>query len=302
MDHRFSRRDFIMGTAAGAAVSGTLLYSLHSQHSPANRAQDTLVPHQPAGLAGRPSVVSLINGENRRNNVHESLVAIEDQILPLLKSKKHVVIKPNIVSTRLQPASTNVETLHGILDFLGPRFKGPVVIAESSAGFTTEGYENFGYHQVISEHRPLQVSLIDLNEEGRYKTHTIFNGDLHAVPVRLAARLLDPDAFIICSAMLKTHNTVVATLSIKNMALGAPLHSARKEGKRWNDKRLYHGGVRQTHVDIMLTAQRLQPFWGANRPRRLRRHGRQWAHEWQAGAVSDRDRLHRLRRRRPRRH
>jgi uncharacterized protein (DUF362 family) len=68
---------------------------------------------------------------------------------------------------------------------------------------------------------------------------------------------------VICCAVLKTHNTVVATLSLKNMALGAPLHNSRKETDRWNDKRLYHGGVRQTHVDIMLTAQRLQPFWGA---------------------------------------
>jgi uncharacterized protein (DUF362 family) len=74
---------------------------------------------------------------------------------------------------------------------------------------------------------------------------------------------MDPDAFVFCSAILKTHNTVVATLSIKNMALGAPLHSARKDSNRWNDKRLFHGGVRQTHVDIMLAAQQLKPFWGA---------------------------------------
>jgi uncharacterized protein (DUF362 family) len=156
-----------------------------------------------------------------------------------------------------------VDAIHGILDFLAPRFKGPVVIAESSAGFTTEGYDHFGYRQVVGEHKPLQVSLVDLNEEGKYETHTILNGDLHAVPVRLAARLLDPEAYIICSAIMKTHNTVVATLSIKNMALGAPLHSPRKATPRWNDKRLYHGGVRQTHVDIMLTAQRLRPCWGA---------------------------------------
>ena len=91
----------------------------------------------------------------------------------------------------------------------------------------------------------------------------MLSGDLHLVPVRLAARLLDPEAFVICSAILKTHNTVVATLSLKNMCLGAPLHNPRKESQRWSDKRLYHGGVRQTHVDIALTAQRLQPFWGA---------------------------------------
>jgi len=52
-----------------------------------------------------------------------------------------------MVSTDHQPASTHVDALHGILDFLGPRFKGPVVIAESSAGFTTEGFDNFGYRR-----------------------------------------------------------------------------------------------------------------------------------------------------------
>ena len=190
-------------------------------------------------------------------------MAIEDQIMPVLKTKKRVLIKPNIVSTNNQLASTHVDALHGILDFLGPRFKGPVTIAESSAGFTTEGYDHFGYNAAVQEHKPLEVSLVDLNEEGKYMTHSILNGDLHLTPVRLAARLLDPETFVICSAVLKTHNTVVATLSLKNMALGAPLHSARKESQGWNDKRVYHGGVRQTHVDIAMTIERLQPYLGA---------------------------------------
>jgi uncharacterized protein (DUF362 family) len=247
-----SRRSFLW-TSAGVIATSKLL------HAQGPAAQPT--PSQ--GLLDRRSTVSLASGNSRRKNICQSLVAIEDQILPVLKTKKCVVIKPNIVNTVNQLASTHVDALQGILDFLAPRFKGPVVIAESSAGFTTEGYDHFRYQQVISEHKPLPISLVDLNEEGKYQTHTILDGDLHPVPVRLAARLLDPEAYVICSAMLKTHNTVVATLSIKNMALGAPLHSARKESSPWNDKRLYHGGVRQTHVDIMLTAQRLQPFWGA---------------------------------------
>ena len=216
----------------------------------------------PAGSTAR-TVVSVAHGERRRQNICDSLVAIEDQILPILQTRKSVVIKPNIVSPDNQLASTHVDALHGILDFLAPRFKGAVVIAESSAGYSTEGYDHFCYHDLISEHRPLPVTLVDLNEEGKYGVHSILDGNLHVVPVRLAARLLDPDAFVISSAILKTHNTVVGTLSIKNMALGAPLHSGRKETSRWNDKRLYHGGVRQTHIDIMMTAQKLQPFWGA---------------------------------------
>jgi uncharacterized protein (DUF362 family) len=258
MEPPLSRRSFLW-TAATVAASGKLLLSEPPSVAP-------LATTGPASATSPPeqrSVVSVVSGAARRKNVCDALVAVEDRILPVLRTKKSVVIKPNIVNTVNQLASTHVDALHGILDFLGPRFKGPVVIAESSAGFTTEGYDHFHYPQVVPEHKPLQVSLVDLNEEGRYETHTILDGDLHAVPVRLAARLLDPDAFIICSGMLKTHNTVVATLSIKNMALGAPLHSPRKSSQRWNDKRIYHGGIRQTHVDILLTAQRLRPHWGA---------------------------------------
>ncbi len=95
-------------------------------------------------------MVSVANGASRRKNVQEALAAIEDQIMPVLKTKKHVVIKPNIVSTSNQLASTHVDALHGILDFLAPRFKGPVVIAESSAGYTTEGYDHFGYRRACA--------------------------------------------------------------------------------------------------------------------------------------------------------
>ena len=252
-EQQFSRRNFLW-TAAAFTASTALL-----------RSQDRPAAPVPTALSSAPrSVVALTNGANRRKNIQDALAAIEDQILPVLKTKKHVVIKPNIVSTTNQLASTHVDALHGILDFLGPRFKGPIVIAESSAGYTTEGFDHFGYRRLIPEHKPLEVSLVDLNEEGKYLTHRILDGDLHLVPVRLAARLLDPDAYVICSAMLKTHNTVVATLSLKNMALGAPLHSARRESPEWNDKRLYHGGVRQTHVDIALTVERLKPCWGAS--------------------------------------
>ena len=247
-----SRRSFLW-TSAGVIAAGRLVHANESGVKPALS----------QGVPDRRSTVALASGTSRRENACQSLVTIEDQILPVLKTKKCVVIKPNIVNTANQLASTHVDALQGILDFLAPRFKGPVIIAESSAGFTTEGYDHFHYQQAIADHKPLSVSLVDLNEEGKYQVHTILDGDLHAVPVRLAARLLDPDAYVICSCMLKTHNTVVATLSIKNMTLGAPLHSARKDSPGWNDKRLYHGGVRQTHVDIMLTAQRMQPFWGA---------------------------------------
>jgi uncharacterized protein (DUF362 family) len=241
-----SRRGFLRLSAgvAGAAVVGPRLVGAE-------------VP--PAAA----SVVSVVHGESRRRNVAEALALVEDRILPVLRQKKSVVIKPNIVSLIQPLAASHADALHGILDFLAPRWKGPVVIAESSAGNTREGYEQLGFTKVPAEHGEREVALVDLNSEGRYETLQILDDNLHLQPVRLAARLLDPDAYVICSGAMKTHNAVVATLSIKNMALGAPLRSGPKDPRRWSDKRRYHVGIRQMHYDIMLTAQRMRPFFGA---------------------------------------
>jgi len=239
MPTEFSRRIFLGSSAA--ALAGRILRGSQAASSP----------------------VALIKGEDRRKNIHDALAAIDDQIRPVLQRKKYVVIKPNNVSTVNPLAATHADALNGILDYLEPRFKGPVIVAESSAGETMQGFENFHYDRVAAERRSQKVSLVDLNTEARYETMPLIDFDIHPAPVRLAARLFDPDAFIICSAILKTHNTVVATLSVKNMVLGAPLHNAPKETPRWNDKRRYHTGIRQTHYNMFLTAAKMRPFWGA---------------------------------------
>ncbi len=206
--------------------------------------------------------VALTKGENRRANITAALDLIDKEITAKLRNRKVVVIKPNCVSTNKQLAATHVDALNGILDYLEKRWKGPVVIAESSAGYSHDAFENFKYADAAKEHPKLKPQLVCLNEEGLYETIQLLNGDLHIQPVRLAKRMLDPDAFVISSCMLKTHNTVIATLNIKNICLGVPLRSKRGENPRWNDKRVYHGGIRQTHYDILLTAQRLCPNWG----------------------------------------
>ena len=255
MNSTISRRDLLQ------AGVGVLTLSAAAKRAIAQ----SPVPITPAFAAtsNNRSTVSLIKGDDRRKNVYQALMAIDHKIAPQLKRKKYVVIKPNNVSTTTQLASTHTEALCGILDYVSERFHGPVIIAESSAGNTLEGFEAFGYSRVASEYKKQKVQLLDLNTEGLYQTVAVLDRDLHVANVRLAARLQDPEAFVFSSAMLKTHNTVVATLSIKNMCLGAPLHQAPKETSRWNDKRKYHVGVRQTHYNMMLTAQRLKPFWGA---------------------------------------
>lgn len=271
MTKHYSRRTLFQ--MAGLAASSTLASRYAwAQQAPAQNPPSVGAssrrnfgganPEPFPGLAQR-STVSLVQGENRRKNVYESLMAIDEQIRPKLKAKKYVVIKPNNVSTVNQLAATHADALHGILDYLETRFKGPIIIAESSAGNTMTGFENFKYPAVVAEHKKQKVSLLDFNEEAKYVLLPLVDFNMHVVPVRLAARLLDPDAFVLGSAILKTHNMAIVTLALKNMVVGAPLHQAPKETRRWNDKRRYHVGIRQSYYNMFLTAQKLQTNWGA---------------------------------------
>jgi len=210
----------------------------------------------------RRSTVAIEHGDDRRKNVYLALKAIDKDLQAKMQGKKYAVIKPNFVNTENQLAAAHADSMRGILDYLSERFKGPVVIAESSAGDTGRAYDNFKYRALESEYRKKQLKLIDLNQEAKFERIAILDPDLHIVPCRIAARLVDPEAFVISAAMLKTHNTVIASLSIKNMVLGAPLHQAAGETPRWNEKRKFHVGLRQTHYNMMVTAQRLN--WGAS--------------------------------------
>lgn len=223
----------------------------------------SLAAGTPLVAAPGRSAVALVRGEDRRRNVHDALVAIDDQVRPALRRKKYVLLKPNCVAVDNQVGSTHAGALHGILDYLEPRFKGPVVIADSSKDCTWDAYENFGYNRVVAEHRSRKISLVDLNDEPDFITQEIIDRDLHLAQVRLAARLFDPDAFILGCAILKAHDNVIVTLSVKNLAMAAPLHNSRKEAAAWHDKYRYHSGYRQIQMNVALTAKRLRPFWGA---------------------------------------
>lgn len=215
-----------------------------------------------AAAAPRPTV-ALVRGEDRRKNVYQALLAIDNQVRAAMRRKQYVLLKPNCVSVKNQLGSTHADALRGILDYVVPRFRGPIVIAESSRDETRDAYDNFGYGRVVAEYRERRITLVDLNREERFRPFEILDRDLHLIQVRLAERLFDPQAFILGSAILKSHDAVVATLSVKNLCLAAPLHSVPGAAERWHDKSRYHQGYRQMHFNILLTAKAMRPFWGA---------------------------------------
>jgi uncharacterized protein (DUF362 family) len=263
---RFSRRSFLAATPVVAFAAG-------QQTAPA---PGLATPGQSASFpySKTRAVVSVVKGDSRRKNVHDALVAIDDQIAPVLKRKKYVLLKPNGVTAQAPAACTHADAIRGGLDYLAPRFKGPIVIAESpAAGTAWESYEALRYGDLTKEFRSQQVSLVDLNEEQKVEPVTILDENLHLIPIRLISRLMDPDAYVISLPVAKTHLICVVTLSVKNMVLSAPLRvvpkTASKDGKGpafavpWNDKWKIHITYRHANYNMMLVAQRMRPHWGA---------------------------------------
>ncbi len=189
--------------------------------------------------------VSLVKGDDRRNNVAKSLNLIADEIKRNLHSRQ-IIIKPNFVSTSIQLASSHVDQIRGILDFIKGFYRGKVIIAEAACGDTVEAYRNFGYLSLLKEY---DVELIDLNK-GPFEKIPIIDNLNRTIHVRISRLLLDEENYVISAAKLKTHDTVIVTLSIKNLAIGSVFVS---------DKKLVHQGTRVTNMSIAAIAQHVWP-------------------------------------------
>ena len=189
--------------------------------------------------------VSLIKGKNRREITRRSLERIAGDIETGIRSRQ-IVIKPNFVSSMIQLASSHVDQIRGILDFLAPFQKGKIIVAEAACYGTWGAYRTFGYTSLIDEY---DVELVDLND-GPSETLWITNQEEKVIPVKVSRLLLDTHTYLISAAKVKTHDTVVVTLSIKNTAIGSIVGSYKK---------LVHQGMKYTNVNIADMAQRVWP-------------------------------------------
>jgi len=209
------------------------------------------------------SRVALTAGEDRAALAFNGLRVFEKQIAQAIGNKR-VIIKPNNVAIDNQLCASHAQNLEGILEFLKAIGKRDVVIAESAAsGPTLEGFDNYGYTTLAAKYG---AKVMDLDQEGFEVLHCFDENDFRPHPCRMSKVLLDPNNFIISAAKFKTHDRVLATLSLKNIVVGAPVKDA---GFRWgqgakpgakNDKPLTHGnGFRGINYNLYALAPRLHP-------------------------------------------
>jgi uncharacterized protein (DUF362 family) len=253
-----NRRNFLL--KAGLATGATALFSRIA------RAADAPAAPASAAASATPTKVALTNGDNRSDNLFRAMKALEKEITQSI-GKRRVIIKPNNVVANNQLSSTHADALTAILEFLKSIGKlENAIIAESGTAPTMQGFEQYGYMAVADKYK---VKLVDLDKEPYHTIMAFDQSDARPHAVRVSTMLANQtDNYIISACMPKTHNFAVATLSIKNIILGAPLKLPRTGGEQGgrggrgggSDKAILHGGgAHGININLAMLAPMLHP-------------------------------------------
>jgi len=221
------------------------------------------------------SAVSVTTGNDRADMAFRSLQPFAREIKKAIGHRR-VVLKVNNVLIYVPLACTHAETLEGILEFFRSINRlNNVIIAESSAsGSTLEGFDNYGYYNLVSRYH---VKLVDLDDDPFETMYAVNERDFKPQPVRISRIILDPESYIVSVARMKTHNVVGTSLSLKNIVFGAPIKdkgftlynedirfapAKAKESKPGtvSYKRVIHGnGYHAVNYNMANLAQQLHP-------------------------------------------
>ena len=202
------------------------------------------------------SPVSLVAGSDRREMVFEALSPFEEHLKNALLNKQ-LVIKVNCVREGYPLIATHPDALRALLDFIQPFYHRQVIIGESTASplGTLATFDGYGISDLTREYN---VKLVELNDQPT-TWHWILDQNLFPQQIRIIDTFLDPDNYMISVTRLKTHNRVLATLSLKNVVMGSPLKIDRL---KINDKQKMHAGhttAKMINFNMFLMAHRVHP-------------------------------------------
>src|SRR5690606_36075910 len=173
-----------------------------------------------------------------------------------------VMIKPNLLSSSNQLASSHVDAVRGTLDFLMSAAKPPeeVIIAEgANEKYSGEAYDNFAYRAVADEY-PIPIRLVDLHQETEWQETTVMLADETETTVRMPKIVLDCPCTI-SLAIAKTHDCCVVTLALKNLIMGTLYKPDRikMHGFRSHRERVLPIEEKMININLIRVARYLRP-------------------------------------------
>ena len=194
-------------------------------------------------------IVSVVKSSGHHEGVLNALKLIEEEIEESIKGKRKVLIKPNFVSTSRQLAATHVDAVRAVLDIVSRYHSGMVIVGEGpSFSDLNTGLANYNYLELRDEY---DVNFVDLNQDDYIEVEG-FDRRLEAIKFRVSKTVVESD-YRISVGMPKTHDTVIVTLSIKNIVVGSLPRG---------DKSKIHQGFRGINLNIAKMAQIVMPHLG----------------------------------------
>lgn len=160
--------------------------------------------------------VSLVKSSDHSEGVRNSLQLLETDLKTALAKVPSIVIKINLVDTRVELSTTPFEAVKSFVDFIKPFYKGKIVIAEGATwGTKIDAFEKYGYKKLAKENP--QIELIDLNDDRLVEKKLRYSQGEFSLPF---SRTIVDAPFLVSIVRPKTHNRVVMTAGIKNVLVG----------------------------------------------------------------------------------
>jgi len=181
------------------------------------------------------SRVSLVKGTDRRQMIYDTLKPFEREIREGIAGKQ-VLIKINCNRPDVQLIKTHPDAVRGILDFITPMYDRQILVGESTA-LEVPSYETFNHYGFFELEKEYNVKIVELNDS-TFTYHWILNRDMFPEQAGIIDTFLDPNVYIISVTPLKTHGSVVVTLSLKNVVMASPLKNPKRG---YNFKSRMHG-------------------------------------------------------------
>jgi uncharacterized protein (DUF362 family) len=165
------------------------------------------------------SAVSIIRGQDRAGNIRQALQLIEENV----RLGERIVIKPNMVSITKPLSATHADALDAVLEFVRERTHAEITVAEGCANADSmRGFEIYGLAEVAKRYG---ARLVDLNRD-KWVGVEVLDRDLQPMTLRFARTIAESDCRISLTPM-KTHDTVIVTLSLKNLVMGSLIRRRR---------------------------------------------------------------------------
>jgi uncharacterized protein (DUF362 family) len=179
--------------------------------------------------------VSLVRSKDSYEGVGTCLRNLEADLKQALSTIPSVLVKVNFVDTRKELACTPYQAVKSFIDFITGFYERGILIAESPTwGVAIDGFEKYGFYE-LGETYP-QVSFLNLKED-----ETVTK-EINKIALPFSKSMLDAP-FIVSMARPKTHSSVVVTLGIKNVIVGAI-----NKGYKYRIK--VHKGIHRNFLDL----------------------------------------------------